>query len=123
MRAIRANVREATDRRYVGASIESVVANLTPVLRGWGAYFRRGNSARKFGVIDQYVHERLAIVASTNHGRHGRDWQRRYTWAWAGRLVSGLGSTVSAGERGPGLRMLCGERCRKAGCGRTACPV
>jgi hypothetical protein len=26
------------------------------------------------------------MFASTKHGRHGRNWQRHYTWAWAGRL-------------------------------------
>jgi RNA-directed DNA polymerase len=40
-----------------------------------------------------------------------------------GRGTAGSGSSVSAGEHGRGLRMPCGERCRKAGCGRTACPV
>lgn len=29
-----------------------MVANLNRVLRGWGAYFRHGNSVRKFVVVD-----------------------------------------------------------------------
>jgi RNA-directed DNA polymerase len=86
MRQVRAKVREATSRREVGRAVEWVVADLNHVLRGWGAYFRYGNSARKFAQIDNYVHERLAIFASIKHGRHGRNWQRHYTWAWAGRL-------------------------------------
>ena len=48
-----------------------VVEDLNPVLRGWGAYFRYGNSARKFTVIDSYVHERLAKLASVKHGTLG----------------------------------------------------
>jgi group II intron reverse transcriptase/maturase len=40
MAAVRAKIREATDRRYVGHPIEWVVGNLNRVLRGWGAYFR-----------------------------------------------------------------------------------
>jgi group II intron reverse transcriptase/maturase len=86
MAAIRAKIREATDRRYVGLSVDTVVTNLNRVLRGWSAYFRYGNSGRKFTVIDSYVHERLAIFASTKHGLPGRNWQRRFTWAWSGRL-------------------------------------
>jgi RNA-directed DNA polymerase len=86
MRQVRAKVREATSRREVGRAVEWVVADLNHVLRGWGAYFRYGNSARKFAQIDSYVHERLAIFASIKHGRHGRNWQRHYTWAWASRL-------------------------------------
>ncbi len=86
MRQVRAKVREATSRRDVGRAVEWVVADLNHVLRGWGAYFRRGNSGRKFAQLDSYVQERLAIFASIKHGRHGRNWQRHYTRAWADRL-------------------------------------
>jgi RNA-directed DNA polymerase len=83
MNAIRAKIREATDRRYVGYPVAWVVANLNRVLRGWGAYFRHGNSARKFAMIDSYVHERLAIFASIKHGlRYHRNWSHRFTGAW-----------------------------------------
>jgi RNA-directed DNA polymerase len=84
MNAIRAKLREATDRRFVGHSLAWIVGNLNRVLRGWGAYFRHGNSARKFADIDSYVHERLAIFASIKHGlRYHRNWTRRFTWAWS----------------------------------------
>jgi RNA-directed DNA polymerase len=86
MRQIRAKVREATSRREVGRAVEWVVKDLNHVLRGWGAYFRYGNSGRKFAQLDSYVRERLAIFASIKHGRHGRNWQRHYTWAWYSRL-------------------------------------
>jgi RNA-directed DNA polymerase len=81
MAQVRARIREATSRRLVGHSIAWVVAGLNRVLRGWGAYFRDGNSARKFAQIDGYVHERLAIFASIKHGRHGRNYHR-FTWGW-----------------------------------------
>ena len=79
---VRAKIREATDRRFVGYPVDWVVIRLNRVLRGWGGYFRHGNSARKFAQIDSYVHQRLAIFASVKHGLHGRNWQRRFTWAW-----------------------------------------
>jgi hypothetical protein len=82
MAQVRAKIREATDRRFVGYPVDWVVIRLNRVLRGWGGYFRHGNSARKFAQIDSYVHERLAIFASVKHGLHGRNWQRRFTWAW-----------------------------------------
>jgi RNA-directed DNA polymerase len=98
MASIRAKIREVTDRRYVGLSMEMVVINLNRVLRGWSAYFRYGNSGRKFTVIDSYVHERLAIFASTKHGLVGRNWQCRFTWAWCSRLgVYRLHGTVRYG--------------------------
>ncbi|MFL6218873.1 MAG: group II intron reverse transcriptase/maturase [Actinomycetes bacterium] len=52
MAQVRARIKEATSRRFVGYSIAWVVAALNRVLRGWGAYFRSGNSARKFAQID-----------------------------------------------------------------------
>jgi len=86
MQSVRAKVRSLTDRRFVGLPVEVIVARLNRVLRGWAAYFRNGNSARKFAAIDGYVHERLAIWTSSKHGRHGRNWQSRYTAAWLARL-------------------------------------
>jgi RNA-directed DNA polymerase len=82
MASIRAKIRDRTDRRFVGRSVETIVAGLNPVLRGWGNYFRWGNSARKFTTIDRYVNERLAIFASTKHGLRGRNWATRFTYTW-----------------------------------------
>ena len=70
MSSIRDKVRDATDRRFVGYSLEGAVERLNPVLRGWAAYFRNGNSSRKFTTIDSYVHQRLARLASTRAVTH-----------------------------------------------------
>jgi hypothetical protein len=96
MKRIRARIRELTDRRYAALPLEIVVQRLNLVLRGWGNYFRVGNSARKFSQIDSYVHERLAILASTKHGRTGRNWTTRFDGEWRRRLgVHALDGTVS----------------------------
>jgi group II intron reverse transcriptase/maturase len=50
--------------------------------RGWGAYFRYGNSSQKFSAIDSYVHERLALLAGVKHGIPGRNWTTRFDRAW-----------------------------------------
>ena len=84
--SVRAKIRSLTDRKLVGWPVEAIVAKLNRSLRGWAAYFRHGNSARKFDEIDRYVHERLAIWATAKHGRHGRNWQHRHTAAWLARL-------------------------------------
>jgi RNA-directed DNA polymerase len=88
MASVRAKVRSLTDRRLVGFSIESVVANLNRVLRGWSEYFRYGNCARKFAIVERYVHERLAIFMRAKHGLGGpkRHW-RRFDAVW----FAGLG--------------------------------
>jgi hypothetical protein len=54
--------------------IGDLVAELNPVLRGWGNYFRWGNSARKFSQIDDYVRERLALFDSKKRQKRGRRW-------------------------------------------------
>jgi len=86
MKAIRAKVRAATQPRFVGLDLNVVVGSLNRILRGWGAYFRYGNSSRQFSLVDSYVHERLAILASRKHGRRGRNWQRHYNGVWLSRF-------------------------------------
>ena len=86
MAAIRAKVRDRTQRRHASLPIAQVVANLNPVLRGWGNYYRYGNSSRQFQAIDSYVRRRLARLASVKHGRPGRSWTTRYNYAWSQRL-------------------------------------
>ena len=80
--SIRAKVRNLTDRRYVGKSLETIVTWLNPILRGWHAYFRHGNSSRKFKLINSYIHERMALLASNKCGLHGRNWDTRFNHGW-----------------------------------------
>jgi len=82
MASIKAKIRERTPRGHAGLDMAVVVKNLNPVLRGWGTYFRYGNSSRKFNAIDSYVHERLAKLASVKHGLSGRNWTTRFTYGW-----------------------------------------
>ena len=83
MASIKAKIRERTPRRHASAPLEWIVADrLNPVLRGWGAYFRQGNSSQKFVTIDSYVHQRLARLASIKHGLSGRNWVTRFNYAW-----------------------------------------
>ncbi|MDH6711407.1 RNA-directed DNA polymerase [Kitasatospora sp. MAA19] len=83
---LRDKIRAATSRSRTERPVAAVVADLNPVLRGWAAYFRNGNSGRKFNAVDGYVHERLAIFASRKHGLRGRNWTTRYTYGRITRL-------------------------------------
>src|SRR4051812_12192660 len=74
MASIRGKIRARTERRYARLPLEWAVEDLNHALRGWGNYFRYGNSARRFAQIDSYVNERLAILASAKHGLQGRNW-------------------------------------------------
>jgi RNA-directed DNA polymerase len=56
---LRDRVRELTDSRQSGKEVKQIIAELTPVLRGWGNYFRTGNAAREFTKMDHFVIKRL----------------------------------------------------------------
>jgi Group II intron, maturase-specific domain len=64
MKRVRERVHELTDSRQSGKDVKQMIATLNPVLRGWGNYFRTGNSERKFNQLDSYVYTRLT------HARH-----------------------------------------------------
>ena len=62
------------------------MAEVNQALRHWGAYFRVGNSGRKFAQVDDYVRERLALFLSKKAGQQGRHVER-YTYAYFKRLA------------------------------------
>lgn len=85
MTRIRQKVREQTPRGRCHDDLHAVIADLNPIIRGWGAYFRSGNAARSFKQIDTYVHERLYDLHVKRAGRNldGRiasTWTREYFW-------------------------------------------
>lgn len=86
MQRARARVREIIGgRTRLGEPIEVIVAELNRYLRGWGAYFRKGNSTKQLRQMDQYVRESLGMFASKQTKRRGRGWQRHKTY------LAGLG--------------------------------
>jgi RNA-directed DNA polymerase len=90
MAAIRAKVRAiSAPRARLKWPIQKIVGELNPVLRGWANYFRWGNSGKKFGQIESYVIQRLALFDSKKHQRKGRRWTEVHTRAWV--WVWGLG--------------------------------
>ncbi len=71
MKAIRARIRELTDRRRLAGvkDVRDVVHVLNPVLRGWGNYFRTGNASDKFNQLDSYVWRRLVRYMARRGGQ------------------------------------------------------
>ena len=59
MARVRARVRDLTPRARCHADLRTIIADLNPVLRGWGQFFRTGNAANHFTDIDEYVERRL----------------------------------------------------------------
>jgi group II intron reverse transcriptase/maturase len=62
MKRVRQRVKELTPRSRCHADLRAVIAQLNPVLRGWGGYFRTGNADAKFNRLDEYVYERLRAL-------------------------------------------------------------
>lgn len=74
MTAARDRVRALTSPDRIGRPAIVVVGEVNRFLRGWGAYFRHGNSTRQFHHLDQFVFERLARFIARKHG--SRNWRR-----------------------------------------------
>ena len=68
-------VREITARERLLLPVEDVVQDLNGYLRGWAGYFRYGNSARHFNLIEHHAHNRLALFMAKRHQR-----SRAYGW-------------------------------------------
>jgi len=85
MQRIRERVKELTPRRRCHDDLREVIADLNPVLRGWGNYFKSGNAARRFNQLDGYVWRRLRGLRRARKGRNLRAgeaerWTRESFW-------------------------------------------
>jgi len=79
MERIRGRVRELTAARRSGVKdVKEIIADLNPVLRGWGNYFRTGNAHREFHRVDEYVYQRLCHWRRRRCGQRGP--ARRVPW-------------------------------------------
>jgi group II intron reverse transcriptase/maturase len=71
LKRVRQRVKELTgsDRNGV-KDVRVILADLNPVLRGWGNYFRTGNAAKRFNQVDSYVWRRLKSFMVKRKGRN-----------------------------------------------------
>jgi hypothetical protein len=83
---LRDRVREITSKRQSGKDVKQIIAELTPVLRGWGNYFRTGNAAREFNKMDNFVWWSLS---RWHNRRGGQRTPKRPTWTR--QQLSGMG--------------------------------
>jgi RNA-directed DNA polymerase len=75
MQRIRQRVKASTSRTVCHRDLRDTIAQINRMLRGWGAYFRTGNAANKFGQVDAYVNWRLKRLLLKRHGRQVRPGQ------------------------------------------------
>ena len=83
MKRVRERVRELTPRGRCHQDVRGVVAELNPVLRGWGQYFSTGNAADRFTQVDRYVVQRLKGLRLKRAGGRlpagqAQRWDREY---------------------------------------------
>jgi len=83
---LRGRVRELTDARPSGKDVKQIIAELNPVLRGWGNYFRTGNADREFNKLDGFVYGRMR---RWQHRRGGQRATRQK--AWTSEQLYGMG--------------------------------
>jgi RNA-directed DNA polymerase len=89
MKRIREKIRARTGRNRAGVrDIRDVIADLNPILRGWGSYFRTGNAADKFRQVDRYAAWRLRRLLIKKRGRNLRAGQADQ---WTGEWLHGMG--------------------------------
>jgi RNA-directed DNA polymerase len=88
MSRLRDKIRARTGRNRAGEDIRDVIADLNPLLRGWGNYFRTGNAADKFRQADDYVVWRLRRLMIKKRGRNLRAGQAQ---AWTENWFNGHG--------------------------------
>ena len=95
MQRIRDRIKAITAPRHrLPEPVGPLIVTLNRLLRGWGAYFRVGHSARKFAQVDSYVRERLALFLSKKAGRSGRRWERHSVAFFRALGVHHLSGTV-----------------------------
>jgi len=71
MKSLRQRIRELTSSKWDWVKdIRVLIEKLNPLVRGWAAYFRTGNAARKFNQIDSYVWRRLRSFLVRRKRRH-----------------------------------------------------
>jgi RNA-directed DNA polymerase len=122
-RNIRQRVREAVRSFPSNGQIGVVIQKLNPILNGWCTYFRVGNSNRTFHKVDWAARSELQLWLRRKHQCPWRTAKKRWGYHFLHdrcRLYQMVGK-VSHLE---GLRRKPPEEDdRRAGCGKTACPV
>jgi hypothetical protein len=66
MDALREKIRTKIGRRY-HLSLQEIIREINPILRGWRNFFKVGNSERHFYRLDRFVMNRLRIFVKRKH--------------------------------------------------------
>jgi len=122
-RNIRQRVRETVRSFPSNGQVGVVIQKLNPILNGWCTYFRVGNSNRTFHKVDWAVRSELQLWLRRKHQCPWRTAKKRWGYQFLHDRCR-LHQMVGRVSHLEGLRRKPpDEDDRRAGCGKTACPV
>jgi len=76
MKRIRQSIREVIGRRY-GLSLEGLIKELTPVIRGWNIYHKKTRPiVKRLTKLNAFVRERVRIFLKRKYSDHSRGTRR-----------------------------------------------
>jgi RNA-directed DNA polymerase len=77
--------------------VEDVVKELNPIVRGWGAYFKRPGTGRQMAQIDHYVKLRLVLFVRKKQHLWETPWRLCRDASWPRRIkLYQLSAPISA---------------------------
>ena len=74
VRRVRSRLRTEM-RTLLGGNSAAVMRTLTPIIRGWAAYYRTGVSSEVFSALDDYMWKLLYKWAKRTHHKKSRRWR------------------------------------------------
>ena len=73
--SLKEKIRQRIGRRY-SLSLEEVIGEINPILRGWHNYFKVGNGEPNFRRLDGFILNRLRIFVKRKHSDESRGCRR-----------------------------------------------
>lgn len=73
-KAFKEEIREKT-RRQQPRNVAEVIKIMNPSIRGWGNYFRYGNSKKRFSELDSWIRMRLRSFIEKKKWPSGKNWK------------------------------------------------
>jgi group II intron reverse transcriptase/maturase len=108
LKKVRERVHDLTSPGNGARDVKQLLTALTPVLRGWGNYFRTGTAYREFHAVDEYVRERVLHWMWRRGGQRSRfraeRWPHERLWSMGlHRLRSRVEYPAQAASRRPSV--------------------
>jgi RNA-directed DNA polymerase len=105
--ALRDKIRAHT-KRCGGHSVQTAIASLNPILRGWYGYFQHAHRFT-FSAIDGFVRRRLRALMRRQHHRRGQGHNLHDHTRWPNAFFAGLGLFTMSAAHSSARQSRCGN--------------